>query len=366
MTRRRVYGVLIFVVLTATLHAQTAVTDRLKILQSLEGIPTLGTGSPAKHYDAANIAELDPRLGPDLKVYGLKGVTVQRWMTSEGPAKATLFEMLDAPAAYGAYTLQRSRTSGDPTPVLVGAASYQSAGSLHFWQSNYVVTVEAPGALRNVVASTLSRNILGRSEKPPVAAYLPSTNIVEGSEKYILRPELVEPTTGLNTGSLGFDFSAEGAMATYRVQGSTAKLLLMLYPTQHIAKKHADELSPNASGRFLKRSGPLMAIVYGNTNERIASTILDEVSHEFKVTWDEAPRGLGLGTMLITIFTFIGLALAFTLFAGVSYGGLRVFVKSRYPNRVFDRANSMEIIQLKLAQGVTDRQIGDGKGLGGT
>jgi len=75
------------------------------------------------------------------------------------------------------------------------------------------------------------------------------------------------------------------------------------------------------------------------------------------VTWNEPQPGLGLGTMIITIFTFIGIALAFTTIVGVSYGGLRVFVKSRYGNRVFDRPETMELIQLKLAQGVTNRQI---------
>jgi hypothetical protein len=89
----------------------------------------------------------------------------------------------------------------------------------------------------------------------------------------------------------------------------------------------------------------------------MASSILSGVNHGFKVTWDEPLPGLGLGPMLITIFTFIAVALAFTTIAGVSYGGLRVFVKARYPNRVFDRPEAMELIQLKLNQGVTDRQI---------
>jgi hypothetical protein len=361
MTRRRIHGVLIFIALTATVQAQTASPNRLKILKSLEEIPALGVASEAANYDPTNIAELDSRLAPDLKLYGLKGVTVQRWTSPAGTIKATLFEMLDAPAAYGAYTLQRSRIAGEPTPLLIGAASFQTDATLHFWQSNYVVTIEGPRTLQNVLATTISRNILGRSEKPPVAGYLPTTNLIEGSEKYILRPDLIENSTGLDSSSLGFDFSAEAAMASYRVRGSTAKLLLMLYPTQHIAKKHADELPPNTSGRFIKRSGPLMAIVYGSNNESIAAAILDDVSHEFKVTWDEPPPGLGLGTMIVTIFTFIGIALAFTLIAGISYGGLRVFMKSRYPNRVFDRPATMEIIQLKLTQGVTDRQIGDGR-----
>ena len=75
----------------------------------------------------------------------------------------------------------------------------------------------------------------------------------------------------------------------------------------------------------------------------MAASILDGVSHEFKVTWNEPQPGLGLGTMIITIFTFIGIALAFTTIAGVSYGGLRVFVKWRYGNRLFDRPETMEL-----------------------
>ena len=68
--------------------------------------------------------------------------------------------------------------------------------------------------------------------------------------------------------------------------------------------------------------------------------------------------------MLITIFTFIGLALILTTVVGVSYGGLRVFMKTHFPNRVFDRPETTEIIQLKLAQGVTNRQIGTNSGSG--
>ena len=61
-------------------------------------------------------------------------------------------------------------------------------------------------------------------------------------------------------------------------------------------------------------------------DEAMASSILDGVNHEFKVTWEEPCRGSVLAPMIITIFTFIGIALAFTTIAGVSYGGFRVFV----------------------------------------
>jgi hypothetical protein len=182
----------------------------------------------------------------------------------------------------------------------------------------------------------------------------------------LLSADTVDPAVRVDPHKLGFDSSAEAATASYRVGSTVVHLLLVLYPTQHLARKYEDELesSSQISAGFRKRAGPLLAIVYGITDEKLAASILDDVSHEFKVTWNEPRPGLGLGTMIITIFTFIGVALAFTMIAGVSFGGLRVFVKSRYPNQVFDRPESMELIQLKLNQRITDKQIDGNTGAG--
>jgi hypothetical protein len=248
----------------------------------------------------------------------------------------------------------------------MGAASFTQGNQLYFWQSNYFVRLTGPPDVQKQLAEILSRSIVGRSRKPPVSEYLPMDNRVEGSEKYLLNEELIDTPSGLDPGNLGFDSSAEVATAAYRVGDANAKLLLVLYPTQHIARKYADGLQSVLRGGFSKRAGPLLAIVHGSSSETVAASILDDIHHEFKVTWDEPPPGLGLGTMLITIFTFIGLSLAFTTFAGITFGGLRVYVKSRFPNRVFDRPESMEIIQLKLGQGVTSRQIGGGTEGGST
>jgi hypothetical protein len=305
----------------------------------------------------------DKELAPILRLYGVKAVAVHEGHIADGPVKITLFQMLDAPAAYGVYTFHRTAAGGEPTPIVLGAASFRKQNQVYFWQSNYAVRIEGSEAAREQVAKSLSRNILGRSQKPPVAAYLPTDNLVEGTERYLLNAEKVDRAVGINPESLGFDSSAEAATATYRVNGRLAHLLLVLYPTQHIAKKYTDAMDGTSGpSPFRKRAGPLLAIVYGSASETMASSILSGVNHQFKVTWDEPLPGLGLGTMLITIFTFIGLGLAFTTMVGISYGGLRVFVKSKYPDRVFDRPQSMEIIQLKLAEGVTDRQIEERSG----
>jgi hypothetical protein len=360
MTRRLFHVGLILIVCASNSFGQDRQTPLPNLLTALHDTPGFESSGPPELHDSATLDNFDKDLAQKLKLYGTKSVAVEQGRFDGSPVKVTLFQMLDAPAAYGIYTSQRAAIGGETTPVVLGAASFQHGDQLFFWQSNYAVRIEAGKDARDQVAKSLSRAILGRSQKPPVSAYLPDENLVEGTEKYLLHEEAIDRTAGIDPRKLGFDSSAEAATATYRVGGKSAQLLLVLYPTQHMAKKYADELEsgPEATA-FKKRVGPLVAIVYGTTNETMASSILDGVNHGFKVTWEEPLPGLGVAPMLITIFTFIAVALAFTTIAGVSYGGLRVFVKSRYPNRVFDRPETMEIIQLKLLQRVTDRQIED-------
>jgi hypothetical protein len=363
MTRRLFHVGLILIVFACPSIAQDRQTPLPNVLAALHDTPGFETAGSPILYDSTTLDNFDKIVSQTLKLYGTRSVAVEEGRIAGNAVKVTLFQMLDSPAAYGVYTSQRTAVGGGATPVVYGAASFQREDQIHFWQSNYAVRIEGGKEVRDQVAKSLSRSILGRSQKPPVSAYLPAENLVEGSERYLLHEEGIDPALGIDAGKLGFDSSAEAAKATYRVDGKSAQLLLLLYPTQHIAKKYADEMDAiTGSSAFRKRVGPLVAIVYGSSNEGIASSILGGVNHGFKVTWEEPLPGLGVSTMLITIFTFIAVALVFTTIAGVSYGGVRVFVKSRYPNRIFDRPEAMEIIQLKLAQGVTERQISGNSG----
>jgi hypothetical protein len=365
MTRRLLHVGLILVAFASVSIAQERQTTLPNLLTALDSTAGFESAAPPSIYDSRTLDTFDKGLAATLTLYGTRSVAVQEGSAAGNAVKVTLFQMFDAPAAYGVYTSQRTTVSGEATPVVFGAASFQHASQLYFWQSNYAVRIEGGPEARKLIAKSLSRSILGRSQKPPVSAYLPAENLVDGTERYLLHADAIDPGIGIDASKLGFDSSAEAATATYRVNGSLVRLLLVLYPTQHIAKKFADEMDAGGSTTFRKRVGPLVAIVYGSSNEAMASSILAGVNHGFKVTWDEPLPGLGLGPMLITIFTFIAVALAFTTIVGVSYGGLRVFVKARYPNRVFDRSESMELIQLKLLQGVTDRQIESNSGTDG-
>ncbi len=353
MTRRLVQSALILFLFVAPVHAEKT-TTREALLKEVAGSQRFAPSGAPSQYSESTIGELDPVTAPALKLYGLRGVTVQEWTAATGKVKATLFEMADSGAAYGFYAMQRSAGTGDRTPILIGAGSFRRQGHLYFWQSNYAVRIDGPTALQTELATILSRGILGRSQKPPVASYLPAANLIEGSERYLIDPGEIPPIAGLDSDHLGFDSSAEAATADYQFDGGKAQLLLVLYPTQHIAKKYTDGLGGGPDA-FRKRDGPLFAVVYGTKDEGRAAAILGAVNHEFTVTGVEPAPDLGLGPLLITVATFVGIALAFTTVIGLSFGGLRIFMKNRGPDGPYDTSRGPGMIQLKLIQGVTNR-----------
>ena len=357
MMRRLILSALIVLLFASPLQAEK--TTRESLLKGVADSERFGTPAAPSEYDESTIEKLDPAAAPALKLYGLKGATVQEWTVGTGKVRAALFEMANSGAAYGFYALQRSSGAGDPTPTLIGADSFRRSNQLYFWQSNYTVRIDGPPGPQTELAMVLSRNILGRSQKPPVASYLPATHIVDGTARYLIDAAGIPAAAGVDSSQLGFDSSAEAATADYRIGGTRAHLLLVLYPTQHIAKKYTDAL-PGGSAAFRKRAGPLFALVYGTHDEVSAAAILDGVNHEFRVTWDEERPGLGLGPIIVTVATFVGMVLAFTTIIGLGYGGFRIFRKSRYPGGPFDKTAGPGMIQLKLIQEVTDRQ-GDSK-----
>jgi hypothetical protein len=357
MTQRWLRGAFLFCLFASTLHAQT----RDALLKSVAENAVWTAKDAPTVYDSSNIDGFDRNLAPILKRYGVKGVTVQNWQGSAGRVRTTLFEMMDAGAAYGLFTVRRAAEAGTAVAASpIGAESFHSRNGLYFWQSNYVVRVEGPSETSGKMGQALAERILGRSRKPPVSNHLPPRNLVAATDQYVLTAEHVDRSFGIDPSTLGFDDDVEVATASYRVNNTAARLMLLLYPTQQIAKKYVEQLEAAKPGlaAVSKRVGPLVAIVSGGEGAGIAQSILDDVNYETKVTWNQPRPGIGIAEVILTVFTFIGVSLAFTVFAGVGFGGLRIFVKSRYPNRLFDRPEDLEIIQLKLAQGVMRKELG--------
>jgi hypothetical protein len=343
------------IILTTALHAQS----RESLLKSVAETSNWSPGTAPVQYDEDNIGTLAGNRTPAILSYGFSGATVQEWNGPEGRVRLSLYEMTDPSAAYGLYALERDIHQPGFQALPLGTEGFRVSNRTFFWQSRYAVRLEGTASAVDTFGRTVSENIFGQSRKPPVCNHLPPENLVRGSEKYFVESTSISQEVQLDAEKLGFDDSVEVATAEYDVNGNAAQLVLLMYPTQQIAKKYADQwdsISPDESA-FRKRAVRLLGIVQGTRDPEVAKAILDGVNLESQVTWNEEPADLSLPEVILTIFTFIGVALAFTIVVGVGYGGLRLFVKARYPNQVFDRPEDMEIIQLKLGQGVSHKEL---------
>ncbi len=358
MIRNLLQSILLILIISVMVQAQ----ERGALVQSVDALPGwTAAGKPAS-YNESSVDQFDPVLAPSLRLYGVDGVTVQAWHTPFGTVRATLFQLVHPASAYGFFTIRRKTEATAVLPTSAGAESFQAGNRRYFWQSRYVVRLEGDARAMDTLAERLSQQIVGHSPRPSIANHLPVANLVAGSEEYILSASDLPRVEGLNASDIGFDDSAEVAAADYRINGKAIHLFLVSYPTQQLAKKYADQISNSTSkpdAVTQKRIGPLLAIVTGTSDASIAQVVMDQVHYESVVMWDEPQPGLGLGPLIVTIFTFIGLLLGACLIAGLSLGGFRIWMKKSFPDRVFDRATDMEIIQLKLDQGLIRKELNE-------
>ena len=357
MPRKWFWSLLWAVIFTAVLQGQS----RESLLKAFQETSKWSPADKPVQYSEKNIEALAGNRAPAITRYGLTGAATQNWTGPEGNVRLTLYEMFDAGAAYGLFTLDRNINQPGFSMTPLGTEGFRAGNRAEFWQSKYVVKLEGSPPGVDSLARSVSENIFGRSIKPPVSTHLTPQNLVQGSEKYIVDASGIGRDLDIDPQALGFEDSVEVATANYRVGGKSAHLVLLMYPTQQLAKKYEDIWAAAAphDAAFRKRVGAVLALVRGSPDKSVAKAILDGVNYETQVTWDQPRPDISLRDVILNIFTFTGVALLFTLMVGLSFGGVRVFLKARYPDRIFDRPEDMEIIQLKLDQGVMRKQLGD-------
>jgi uncharacterized protein DUF6599 len=355
MTRKWFWSALLALTLTAALQGQS----RESVLKQLAQTPDWTPADKPAAYNEKDIQDLVGRRAPAIVRYGVMGATRQTWKGPAGTVRITLYEMVDPSAAYGWFTLERNINQPGFVSLPYGTEAFRVGNRSSFWQSKYVVSLEGSESASESAARLISENIFGRSKKPPVSSLLPPANLVQGSDKYIVEGSGMGPGSEVNPEEFGFEDSVEVATADYLIDGKIAHLFLLLYPTQQIAKKYGDQWDGKNSGdaAFRKRIGAILALVRGTKDPAVAKSILDGVNYETQVTWNEPRPDISLRDVILTIFSFIGIALIFTVVIGLSFGGFRVFVKGRYPGMIFDRPEEMEIIQLKLDQGFRRNEL---------
>ena len=170
----------------------------------------------------------------------------------------------------------------------------------------------------------------GSGYPPSLPAYLPRRDQINGTERYVLGPVgLAEFAPGFSSSAVGWQFSPEGDLMRYRTPAGEAALAVFSYPTPQIARQQAD-VWRKVNGAFVKRTGPLVAIVFGIPDKNAAWGLLNQVNYAADVTMNEAAQknqAKSLANMILSIFALAGILILFCLVSGLVFAGGRIMLR---------------------------------------
>jgi hypothetical protein len=301
-----------------------------------------------------------------LRETGLSAIEQRSYRSGNDELTLRAFRLQDPSSAYEFYTFLLApgmRNMG------VGENSALSQYDGRILVGNLVVQANLspnvkPETLQEIVPALKAK--ADSAPFPPLKSYMPKDWRVFGSEKYALGPEAFRSAiTSLDQGALsglanevGFKNGVEAMLARYRSDHDSGVLMLLEYPTPQLAEQHLHHLEqalPDAAkkaGAAIERKASVLSIVFAPSSRQYSQALRDQVTYETQVTWNE-PRQTATDPpwviILSKIFLFTGLFLGVATGLGVAFGGVRVLTKRLFPGKVFDRPESVEVLQMGLS-----------------
>jgi len=324
-------------------------------------------GAPRMSDD---VAAADPAYAAVLKEYGFRELESATYTRPDRKLSLKAARFNDATGAYGAFTFYKSE--GMETEKIGDLAA--SAGTkVLFYRGNILVeatfdhvTAMSAAELRELAAA-LPPPAANNAKLPTLPTYLPRQGYVAHSAKYVAGPAAFSNIHApLPADLVDFQRSAELVLGKYSLSKGVATLVLIAYPTPQIAgdRLHAIESWTKANGCsapgrapdggcdfFVKRTGPIVAVVSGDVSSGEAQSLLGTISYDADVTWNQATslsKKENIGNLIIAAFTLIGILMLIALVIGFAFGGLRVLLQRFFPTRWFGRPEDVEIIRLNL------------------
>ncbi|MGA8142834.1 MAG: DUF6599 family protein [Candidatus Acidiferrales bacterium] len=327
-----------------------------------------GLAAPVFHNGDKTTQMLADQRAAARQEYGFVSGESGDYTRSGDSLGVNLYKMKDPSGAYGLYSYLRttdmpraeftehSSISHDRALVLIGNLVLEVQG-------NAVQRAEAD--LKALVATVSPHAQAGLL--PTIGQHIPTKGFVDRTDKYVLGPETLNQVFPLASGDwLGFSQGAEVETAKYRVNGRELNLLIADFPTPQTAAKKLAELQKqfnvngssagagagaNSTPLFARRALTLLAIVSGANSQKEADALLGQIESGTEITWNEPTfefKEPGIGVMIVGAITGTGIICMFALIAGLAFGGVRLVVK-RATNKVFDRPDQVQVLQLGLS-----------------
>lgn len=313
-----------------------------------------------------------------LAEYGFIGGESATYKKGAQSLQVDVYRMKDPSGAYGVLTYLRPADMPHAKADL-GRHSFLSEGEALMLAGNVVVAVHGKSLRAHEGdLKALLQQVSGHVEMgalPTLWEQLPPKAILTGTDKYVLGPRTLNQFFPVALGdSVGFSNGAEAEIARYRAQKGQSTLLLVDLPTPQIATATLNQLAgqfdvngskPGAGqALYAKRMITTLAIVAA-PDDAEGHALLDEVQSGEMLTWNQpAPKGkqADIGTIVVGTIVGTGAICAFSIIAGLAFGGFRLAIKRALPGKVFDRSKDMQVIELGLSKPVSAGDFYDRSG----
>jgi hypothetical protein len=280
-----------------------------------------------------------------------------------------LYQMVDPTAAYGAYTYLRTENMTASRLTKYAAVSPNRALIV---VGDFLLDVtgqrldHSTEALQALVASVKAK--ADPRPYPSIADHLPPNGIIPGSERYALGPLALQKFLPVGSGDwIGFSQGAEAVLARYRKGSQEVVVVIAEYPTQQIAGKRWDAMTPvvhpnpptpETENRVVGslRRGDLIALAVASRAGEFPDGLLRDITFGHNVTSNEGKfkaTEKSMPVYIVGAFVGAGAIMLLAIVSGLGFAIVRIVVKKFYPGKVFDRRKDMEVIQL----GLSDRPV---------
>jgi len=251
----------------------------------------------------------------------------------QGARTVTAYRMKDLTGALAAWQWQR--TPADRACAVAAFCAQNNKRTL-ITEDNYLLEFNGPAPNQTQFAAFLKTlPNLRDTSLPAILTFIPRHGLVPNSSRYVLGVESLRAfAPELSSINPGFNQGAEAEVAQYDLGNNVlARLAIFYYPTPEMARLHVPEFKtlPNI---HIKRSGVLLAMVFGGATEAQADTLLSRIEYEARITWNDVPPPSPIKPLYRLLLNILWMSIALSslaLFAGLIYAGMRIY-RRRYGN----------------------------------
>jgi hypothetical protein len=263
--------------------------------------------------------------------YGLRDAEQATYTAGGRKFEAVAYRLNDSTGAFAAFQWQRP---ADARPSQAAALAVETREGVLVAHGNYLFRFMGWKPKAADLAPLLQGlKKVDHAALPVLPKYLPAQGLVPNSERYLLGPVSlgkfdapVPPTVA------AFQFSAEGAVGTYRTKGGEFPLAIFSYPTPQIARQRLAEFE-KLPGAVANRSGSMVAVAVAPADVEAAKNLVSTVKFQGTITWNERvpTRRDNIGDLVVNAFILIGIILALFVGAGLAFGFLRRWIRVGNP-----------------------------------